>query len=405
MSKMKPYIFWIVCGLLLLVELVVFIVVSPSANGKSPTEIKSLLDDQKKTLDKLRTQAANGHPDDHPFNPLDPTDMATLKTKWLPTRAWQPGLSDLLNQYQGQMNDILAYLDKRSAPLHRPISTEQDGFHWYEAYAKATGDLLESLYTQKCLVVPNANATPGSAVQPNPGQPPAALQDQIQAGSHGNGGHEDAPAAPAATSDDETRPNFQTDATLRQVAQFMTTTTSPKAEEYEGLTTKFRIMEMVAKILLNTTATNATSPMLKQRQPVESHAKLQSTTWKDMGDDVITMQIVLTGPLSALLAVESALEQNKDGSDEPVRIVTGATLDHKEFGVGERIGISSEPVVLHLDLAILDFSTMAKNPISVLPVPPKNSAPKPASAPAPRVVPQDTSDTSTPSARSSAKDE
>jgi hypothetical protein len=406
MSKIKPYIFWIICGTVLLIELVCFVVISPSANGKSPTEIKKALDDQKKELDKLRDKANNGFPGDQRiFDPNKPTDIADLKSKWLTTLAWQPGLTKLLNDYQSQMDDVLEYLKKRSQPLHRAISTEEDGFHWYEAYAKATGDLLEEMYHKKCLNIPPKNANPNPAGgPPNASQPPLSVQDQIanQANANG-GGHPDA-SAPAASSDDS-QPNFQTDSSLREVAKFITTSNYPKPEEYEQLTTRFRIMEMVGKVLLRTTATNLTSPMLKQRPPLESPAKLFSTAWgSDNSDDVISLKITLYGPLSALLAAEAALEENKDGNDEPVRIVTGASLDHKEYAKGERIGIPAELVYLHLDLAILDFTALTKNPISVMPVPPKVVAPK-ATPAAPRPVTQDSGDAPAPSARSSMKDD
>jgi len=390
MSKIRPYLFWVICGILFLIELGFLFFVSPSSKNGSPSEVKLALDEQNKILDKLHVQAMAGSPGARPFNPLNATDISDLETKWLANRNWKGVFSDLLTQYQAQMDDILSYLGQRSQVLHKNISTQSDPFQWYDAYQQATADLLKQLYEQKCIVVPNTASQPGAM-----GMPPG-MAGQIAAQAAGAGAGAGAPAVPGAapagaTTPDSgpTEPKFGTDQSLRGVLSFLTTTSYPEADQHDLLTTKFRVMEMIGNVLLNTKATNDTSPILKSRPPIEAHAKLQSTSWKDTSDDVLSLQITLQGPLSAVLAVEAALEENKGGEDEPLRVVLGATLTRKEFVAGERLGKSSEPVILSIDLAVLDFTTMAKQHISVVPA---DTRPQGPSRPAPRPPPPSASD-------------
>jgi len=391
MSKIRPYLFWVVCGIVLLIELGFLLFVSPSSKNGSPSEVKQHLDEQNKILDKLHVQAMAGSPGMRAFNPLNAADISDLETKWLATKNWKGVLSDLLTQYQAQEDDILAYLGQRSQVLHKNISSLSDPFGWYDAYQQATAELLKQLYEQKCIVVPNPTAQPGAMGMPPAGMMPSGMANQLAgqaaAGAPAPGA---APGGTAVADSGSSEPKFGTDQGLRGVLGFLTTTSYPEADQHDLLTTKFRVMEMIGNVLLNTKATNDTSPILKSRPPTEAHAKLQSTSWKDTSDDVLALQITLQGPLSAVLAVEAVLEENKGGEDEPLRVVLGATLTRKDFIAGERLGKNAEPVILTLDLAVLDFTSMAKQHISVVPVDTHAASGTP--RPAPRPPPSGGSD-------------
>jgi hypothetical protein len=359
-SKLKPYLFWIVCGVITLVELVLLLFIGPHGKGDAePSAVKSDLDAKNKDLEALYQKAKKGAPT-KTYDTENDDDIKDLTTNWLPTPAWKGALDPHLVEYTSQTGKIRDYLVSRSQQLHKPISSEHGKFEWYSQYETATAELLQKLYVNQCLLLPKvANTTAGA---PNGAQP-----------AGGN-----APAAEAAA-DTDAAPDFKKAVSARTVGGFLTTTQYPDSDRFEELTTQFRVMELVASALIEAKGTNEQSP-ISVLKPDEAHAQLSATAWKDANEEAVTVQLTLTGPLSSVLAAEAALEENREDT-LPVKLVTGVSLARKQFLSGDRKDISSEPVVLRVTLAVLDFSKM-KEPEpekpKAPPPPPKPKAAKPA---------------------------
>ena len=398
MSKLKPYLFWIVCGVIILIELVLLLFISPSGkDGQStPTAVKGVLDDKSRDLEKLYQKAKNGSPSGREFdaeNPKDIEDLAGKDPLWLSTPAWKPVLEPHLSNYSSQLGKIHDYLLSRSQSLHKPIASDKSTkFDWYIQYEAATAELLQKLYDNQCLLL--AKGTPGAAgpmtqAPANPG-PLGAGGPGFAPGGPGPGGAPPfAPpvAAPAGDVGDagasDSTPDFKKSSGVRAIAGFLTTTQYPDSERFAELSIQFRVMEQVADALISAKATNLPSPIAPLKTPFESHAQLVSTSWKDATDEAITLNLTLQGPLSAVLAAEAALEENKE-DQAPIKVVTGAALDRKVFAPGDRRDITSEPVILRLTFAVLDF-TKAPVPQTETtrtpPPPPAPKAPKPPHGP------------------------
>jgi hypothetical protein len=362
-NKLKPYLFWIVCGVIVLVELVLLVFIVPTGKGdRDPGAVKQDLDAKSKDLEALYQKAKAGAPS-RTFDTEVDKDIEDLTSKWLATPAWNTVLEPHLAEYSSQIGKIRDYLVARSQQIHKPISSEHGKFEWYSQYETATAELLQKLYVNQCLLLPKAAST---AATPGPQQGNGPVPQGSVPG--------DSPEADAA-------PDFKKATGVRTVAGFLTTTQYPDSDRFEELTTQFRVMELVASALIDSKGTNEPSPVVPMFTPSEAHAQLQATSWKDATEEAVTVQLTLQGPLSAVLAAEAALEENRDDT-LPVKLVSGVSLVRKNFLSGDRKDISSEPVVLRVTLAVLDFTKM-KEPEVVIekpkaPPPP----PRPKKAPA-----------------------
>jgi hypothetical protein len=358
-SKVRPYLFWIICGAIILVELVLLLFISPTGkDGHSPAEVKTDLDNRNKELDALFLKAKAGSPAGREFDAENDKDIKDLTSNWLATPAWKPVLDAHVDGYATQIVKIRDYLVARSQPLHRSISSERGRFEWYSQYEGATAELLQKLYENQCLVVPK----PQGASMPTTGgaaAPPGAATTATSGGDAAEAG--------------EIAPDFRKISAARTVAGFLTTTQYPDPERFDELTTQFRVMELVASALIEAKATNDPSP-IRPGAPSEAHAQLVATNWRDATDEAISVQLTLQGPLSALLAAEAALEENQDDA-QPIKVVTGSSLARKAFFAGERRDLTSEPAILKVTLAVLDFSSK-KDEQFILPTAAPASPPK-----------------------------
>jgi hypothetical protein len=370
MSKLKPYLFWIVCGVIILVELGVLLGISPTGKDgqRTPEAVKTDLDAKNKDLEALYLKAKAGSPAGREFDAEKDSDIKDLTSNWLATAAWKPVLETHLADYTSQLVKIRDYLVGRSQQLHKPISTSTVKFDWYSEYETETAALLQKLYDNQCLLL-KPTATPGVGV--GAGAPPGARPPADAGAAGGSGGTTEGGDAV------EPAPDFKKAAAARTTAGFLTTTQYPDAERHPELTTQFRVMELVASALVDAKATNEVSPVAPNKTTFEAHAQLAGTAWKDANDEAITVQLTLQGPISAVLAAEAALEENKDDA-LPIKVVTGVVLSRKTFASGERRDITSEPVILKITLSVLDFSRLANEPIEM---PKAEAAPKAPSAP------------------------
>ncbi|MBA3707446.1 MAG: hypothetical protein H0W83_01345 [Planctomycetes bacterium] len=323
MNKAKPFLFWIISGVVILVELVLLLCISPSGkSGQSPQEVKTELDKQSDRLDGLHDKAMGPKGQAtitaQVFNAEDPADIKKLTTQWLPTKQWKKPLEEHVALYNQQLPAIKEYLSKRSVFLHQPIASASDRSDWYAEYERRTAQLLQGLNDQNGLVLPTAAVT-----------------------------SKDGTEAPPAT-------DFATATAIRHNAGFYTKGNSfPDPSEYPEMTMKYHIVEMIAAALLDSKATNKETPIAPLKVQQEERAALSSVEWKNLTDKSVTLGVTLNGPLSALLAAEAALEQVHD-STKPIIVITGGTLSRKNFVAGDRAA-SAEPMIAKLSLAVLDF--------------------------------------------------
>ena len=377
MNKLRPYFFWIICGVVVLIELLLLLFFSPSEGDKTPEGAKQEVDGAKKKLDAMAKQAAHAPPPNQIFDPLVKADIDDLTKTYLATQSWKQPLIDELQRYSDQLTKIKDHLLKRSKMLHEKISTEQTN-RWYEAYAQSTAALLQKLYEAGCLKLPRAGGVPGMPSSMSGGVPGGVgSETQVRPGN----------ASPDAA---DPKPDFNGDGALRSVAGFKT---MQKFEdiEYDELTLHYHMMDTIAGVLEGASAANLPSPAALNKKPVDSRVKLFKTSFnQESGNDenVHVVTIDLEGPLSALLAAEAALEENKDG-EQAVRAVIGGRLFRPAYGGDEALHVSSEPLDLELQIAFLDFTDLTNISTDVMPQlksATKAPPPPPAHPPAPRTA-------------------
>jgi hypothetical protein len=322
MNKLKPFLFWIVSGVIFLVALVLLLFFEPSSKdgSKTPAQVKEELDGLGKQLSALHKKARGPDgktPADREFNAEDKKDIDDLTSLWLPTPAWKPVLEGHVQKYDQQLPIISKYLSDRSAVLREPIdAAASDNYKWYQTYTAKTVELLKRMHEKQCISLPQT----------------------------GTG-----------------EPDFEGNASIRSIAGFFTKGDDyPQQNEWPGITLQYRIMEDVVATLTASTATNEVTPITPAKVQREGRAALVSTEWKALppNSKVIPLTLTLVGPISALLAAEAAMEENTDNS-RPIRIVTGAKLLRRAFMAGERKDTPAETASLVMELAVLDLSVAA----------------------------------------------
>ncbi len=382
MNKVRPYLFWIICGAIVLIELVLMLGFAPSEGETTPEQAKENVDKAKRSLDKKQKKAVHAPPANREFDPLVKADIDELTNDYLATDSWKPPLSAELQRYSEQLTKIKTHLLDRSAILHTKISSEQN-IQWYDAYVKATSELMQKLYDSGCLKLPKAGVPgmPPGVGGPVGGVPSGGGPAAISAARAG--GDSSGSAADAA----DPKPNFNDDAGTRSVAGFKTFQRYDDLQ-YDELTLHYHIMDMVAGALEDAVASNLASPAALNKKPSDSHVKLVKTVPAQEGgggdENVHVVTITLEGPLSALLAAEAALEENRNGQ-QAVRAVIGGKLWRPAYTGDEALHVSSEPLDMELEIAFLDFTDLTNVNTDVMPqakAAPPAPPPKPASAPA-----------------------
>jgi len=264
-NKAKPFMFWIVCGVVVLLLLIslLFITNAPAgSDGNDPVSINADLDKRFKELDKQHKLAvdANGHAK-VPVDIFDPTDLDPshpnsfdhLLKEYLPTKQWKVVLDAYVDKDKAAAAAIAQWLVLRSQPLHTAIFSESDLSEWYTAhYLVLTHDLMQQLNDAKAIELPDV--------------------------------HQGAPAQPApsdATPDDNDPLNS---AAGRAVAGFFTRgpdlpSTVSGAGGTALLTLHLHIMEQIVAALVKTSATNLPNPLLPNKIQHEDKARLVAIDW------------------------------------------------------------------------------------------------------------------------------
>jgi hypothetical protein len=145
---------------------------------------------------------------------------------------------------------------------------------------------------------------------------------------------------------------------------------TPEKEEHPSLTARFRIMQRISQVLIASGSNALPNPAVKtgRENDLEDKrpARITGVEWKRSSDPTRTLSapfsdvadahellLIMEGSASALVSAQAAIE----GISDPVMIVTGGSLNARgEQAAGVRKGVADEPLVLRLNLVVLDFS-------------------------------------------------
>ncbi len=383
MNQIKPYLFWIAVGAVLLLEIGYWVLSMPAVdvlgNKAEAQKAKTSLDTEYNHLKELDRRAKNGSPMGV-FDAEKASDIAKLTNDYLITPAWTDVLEPHVKRYDEQLTEIKKHLAARSKRLNEPIASSSDKFGWYTVYQNLTEEQLKQLAAAKALAMPTTGTGKNSAAAPM-----GALGIP---GAAGMGAAKPVSSMPAG------EPDFATDATLRSLAGFFTKgAENPDPAEHPALTRQFRTMERVIAVILATSVSNTANPLAGETTaPEQTRAALAGVTWDTaqggaaIGGDAGSyasgwrLTVNLQGPLTAILATIAELEHA--GGDAPVFVVTGSEISRKAaYALGERKDVGAEQVTARLGLLVLDFSDALTGTKPIAPSAAPAGAPRPGMPP------------------------
>jgi hypothetical protein len=345
-KQIKPYLFWYITGLLVLIELGFLIFWGQyDDNGHSPQEVKQALDTEFKNLEDLYNRANAGDPQGR-FDPEVPLDIKNLTNKYLITERWKNVLVPIVQKYNQQLDTIRTDLVTRSADLHKAITENEDLSTWYTAYEGKTKELLLALKNAGALALP-----------------------------------EDAPASLDLEGDEH----------VRGIAGLFTKGNNlPSLADHPLLTTRFRIVEKLSEVIIASKGKILPNPVIEKKvpsAPEQSGAAVAGLLWRqrdtnhDDSSGVVSYNLILTlqGSDAALVATEAAIER----ITSPVMVVLGASLSERAgWKPGERKSKEIDLMTCVLTIQVIDY-TNATRPAPPAPVAPPVPHPpvRPAAAP------------------------
>jgi len=337
MNQVKQNLFWIICGVALVVELVIAMVVLVPADdqGRSAMEVAKDLDTQDAQLTKLHALARKGDPEGE-WDVESAERRTALLNDYLKTSNWEAVFAPYVARYGDQTRAISDYLVARSKGLREPLASSADRHAWYQNYKLRSDALVKSLLDAEALAVGSGSAAGGGV------------------GAAAGAGAIDAEEVPRAA---------------RDAAGFFTRgAEAPEASEHEKLTLRLHLLEQLFTTLLTVQAQNRDNAVTgtPAQGAVPRPATLTAVTWQDEsppGPDGMAIQplsLSLSGQLSSLLAVQAVLERNADET-KPIWVVQAGSVAVKPtYAVGERKDAPGETLIMKLDLAVLDFSAKAQ---------------------------------------------
>ncbi len=291
MNKLRPYLFWII-GLVVLVVIVVVGGAMQPKLGKrtverSVRELNRKYQDLQKMADKAENRITS-------YRTNDPKEFDNLQDEYLITAKWEQGLRELRETYQRQVAGIHQELVRRSEVLARPIrENAQDAPEWYFEYERQTAQLLWDFYQS------------------------GLLADIVPAG--------------LSQSDFLTESGYR-----RPFGLYTKKTYFPEQALWGQLTRRFRIVEVIGRALVSVQVTPQENPLVRigdeppvpapepcgvrleaiewSRGPVGESAAGTASGSRDWvpdiaGGECIGLSIRLRGTPSALLAASAALDQ------------------------------------------------------------------------------------------------
>ncbi|GDY12430.1 hypothetical protein LBMAG53_13080 [Planctomycetota bacterium] len=351
MEKIKPHLYWIITGAILLAVIICFVVLVPTdETGRTAQDVKTDLDNQAIKYQQVRdrsyilTKSLGDRGPVGVFDPEDEKQRKELTTKFLITDRWKPVLNNQVASYDEQLAKIKGYLSGRSIILHKPVKETSSRLEWYNEYEAQTAELLAQLYAKKALILPEPSGSGAAA--------PAGA------------------AAPTVSG-----PDFKNHPVRELVGLHTRGAELPGEKDWEELTPRFRVLSALAARLLSAQGATAANPVIPTTMPAAAQVAtglvpaLSKLEWASGGPvklgagvdqyaDGIRFTITLQGALPALLAANAALEQV--GDDQPMVVVLGGTISRREsFAIGERKDVPYERAEMKIELLMLDFSKSA----------------------------------------------
>ncbi len=359
MNQIKPYLFWIIAGVILLALIVGGYLTTPTRQVNGTTmnaaEVKNYLDGKVKGFQNLVKRAAKGDPTGVPFDPVQDSDIKHLTEDYLLTTKWAARIRPNVEEYRKQLKVIQADLVGRSKVLHEPISESNQQLQWFTAYQEKTGQFVVQLRDANALVVPVEAQTTRRGGR----------------GAFAPTGADSNTGAAAGTDEDPLSPT--TGSKIRDVLGLYTRKGDlPTADEHPLLTTRFRIVEALGRVVLASDVDTKPNPVVDAKQIVHRPAAIAGLEWSRDSEgftDPVTsryatyvrLTLTLQGTESALLATLAGLES----MDRPILLVAGSTLsrqDRLEAGARRMTDSDGNPyaavAVMTVDLLALDYSQM-----------------------------------------------
>jgi hypothetical protein len=151
MKAVKPYLFWIITGVLLIGELVWIVIDEPSSHlikrgGVTPVDTRREVDKQVKLLNSLvrraeRTAAIEGALlPERPIAAENKDELDGLVDQFIPHRTWKVDIVEAGDGLKAQADSIRKELSDRTAFLHKRF--EVAGTGWFDEYKLVTRELV-----------------------------------------------------------------------------------------------------------------------------------------------------------------------------------------------------------------------------------------------------------------------
>jgi len=346
MKQIRPYIFWIVCGVILIVELGLVFTMEPSSEleaGVTVRDAKEAADRayRNKLKDDLErrakaTNAAQGGPVP-PGTGIHPEDTDAIEqelmAKYIISPDWQTRFASIVANYSTQLEDLRDELARLSNVLREPVSTSPDGPGWYDAYESQSASLLREIIDAEAMQLPSSYKK-----------------------------------------SDLTRQKLVEDTMLRRQLGIQT---HSQFTQFEGadsrkrqlLTAQLRIIERIARAVIGSRGQVAASPIsaLSDDLPDPQEptaARIIGINWIGTGPEkkivakgaVHQLRLELDGSPAAIHAALSAI----GNIESPIVVRLGSSWKRRNaggFNSGPRfIGVPVESVVCDATLAVLEFT-------------------------------------------------
>ncbi len=338
MDKIKPYLFWIICGVVLIIELVLITVMQPvNDDGKDVYKATRALNDAVDSFDKGYVNRTKQLP---PSSfAIDNVDyFNNIKQSYLVSDSWMPGLQQVDKNLKTHKKNVEDKLKKSSEILHEPIRRTNLLADWYTAYIAKTTALLKQLKDNNQL------------------QPPT-----------------NDPFAKAKAKDEEAMEEIlRSNNAVRKICGFYTKGAQfPTTEEHPIITTRFHITNAIVKAALESEGSLLNNRLMAFGEtnfviPPEGvvRPKIEEIMWGTnavkwdsentigvKGGRAITCTLKARGSASALLALTANIEK----SQTPIFIVHGSQWSQPRNRRRDSVKAMDSDIIMTLKLAILDY--------------------------------------------------
>jgi len=152
MKQIKPYLFWIVCGAILIVEIAVVTLVRPtSKHGKAPEVVKQQFEAELRKIEndwlpraeatlKIQEGATT-----EMIYPEDPKSVKQTAQKYILRKEWKDFIKAKRKEYENDAAALRKWVISTSEPLHESLANTDVLADWYAAYREATAELMMEL--------------------------------------------------------------------------------------------------------------------------------------------------------------------------------------------------------------------------------------------------------------------